>query len=138
MQNRVDRTRLLVVDDEHHIAETLAKIFELNGYEVRIACSAEEGIEVIAQWEPNLALLDVMLPGLNGVEFAIVLKENHPDCHILLFSGSENAWPLVQQAAIRGHRFDILAKPAHPVELLEEVRQHLAGFPGSRPLRPAN
>lgn len=138
MPNKADRTRLLIVDDEHHIAETLAKIFELNGYEVRIAYTAEEGIDAIAQWEPNVALVDVMLPGMNGVEFALVLKENHPDCHSLLFSGSENAGALVQQAAIRGHKFDILAKPTHPVDLLEAVRQLLANVPTIRRLPPAN
>jgi CheY-like chemotaxis protein len=138
MPGRVDGTRLLIVDDEHHVADTLAKIFQMNGYEVRIAYSAEEGIEAIAQWEPDLALVDVMLPGMNGIEFAVVLKENHPDCRLLLFSGSESAGTLLQEAAIRGHKFDILAKPAHPVELLETVRQLLVSAPGARRLPPVN
>jgi CheY-like chemotaxis protein len=138
MPGRADGTRLLIVDDEHHVADTLAKVFEINEYEVRIAYSAEEGIEAIAEWEPDLALLDVMLPGMNGVEFAVVLKENYPDCRLLLFSGSEHAGTLLQEAAIRGHRFDILAKPAHPVELLEAVRQLLAGDQSARRLPPAN
>lgn len=138
MQGRVDETRLLIVDDEHAVAETLVKIFQLSGYDVRAAYSAEDGIETIALWEPHLALVDVMLPGMNGIEFAVVLKDNHPNCQVLLFSGSEDATALLREQAAKGHRFDILAKPTHPVELLEAVNQLLAAVPGARRLPPVN
>lgn len=138
MQNRDERARVLIVDDERMVADTLAKVFDMSGYEVRTAYSAEEGIETIAQWEPNLAVVDVMLPQMNGVEFSIVIRENHPDCCCLLFSGSEAAGGLMREAAARGHRFDILAKPAHPVEVLELVRRMLAATSAMRKQGPAS
>jgi len=138
MQGRADGTKVLIVDDEHSVADTLARIFQLSGYDVRVAYSAEEGIEIIASWEPRLALLDVMLPGMNGVEFAVVLKENHPNCQTLLFSGSDEASFFLREAIRKGHRFDIMAKPAHPVELLEAVKRLLAAVPETPTPLPPN
>jgi DNA-binding response OmpR family regulator len=124
------RTKVLIVDDEPPVADTLAMVFRINRYEVQVAYSAEQAIETIAVWEPRLALVDVMLPGMNGIDFAVVLRDNRPDCQTLLFSGSESTGALLEEAAKRGHRFDILAKPVHPVEMLEAVRNLLT--PGPR------
>ncbi|MGA8109115.1 MAG: response regulator [Acidobacteriaceae bacterium] len=130
MQANAGGTRVLIVDDEHAVADTLAIVFRMNGYDVQVAYSAEQAIETIAVWEPRLALLDVMLPGMNGIDFAVVLRDNHPDCQTLLFSGCESTGILLEEAAKRGHRFSILAKPAHPTEMLEAVKNLLA--PGPR------
>jgi len=122
-------SRILVLDDEPHVTDTLAAIFRMHGYEVQVAYSAEEAIETIAGWQPDLALVDVMLPGMNGVEFAIVLKENYPACRFLLLSGHMSTGELLQEAAKKGHNFEILAKPEHPAHLLERVRGILGGGP---------
>jgi DNA-binding response OmpR family regulator len=132
VQGNVGRTRVLILDDEPAVADTLAMIFRMNGYEVQVAYSAKQAVETIAVWEPRLALVDVMLPGMNGIDFAIVLRDNHPDCLTLLFSGCQSTGLLLEEAAKRGHRFDILAKPAHPVEMLEAVKNLLVH--GSRRL----
>src|SRR5580698_11558316 len=78
--------RVLIVDDEPPIADTLALILRARGYEVRAVYSAEDAIETIAVWSPQLAIVDVMLPMMNGIDFSIVLKANHPGCEILLFT----------------------------------------------------
>lgn len=118
--------KLLIVDDEPPIADTLAAIFRMHGYEVCVAYSAEEAIETIAEVEPNLALVDVMLPGMNGIDFGIVVRDNRPACQVLLFSGHESTEMLLEEAARKGHRFDILAKPVHPTQILETVKSLLA------------
>ena len=61
-------------DDEKTTSETLTAIFRNRGYQARAAHSAEEAIDVIAEWQPDLALLDVNLPGMNGVDLAMVLR----------------------------------------------------------------
>ncbi|HEX4065759.1 MAG TPA: response regulator [Acidobacteriaceae bacterium] len=122
----VGRTKVLIVDDEPAVADTLAMVFRINGYEVQVAYSAEDGIETIAAWEPNLAVIDVMLPGMNGIDFAIVLKENRSHCEVLLFSGYESTGPLLEAAAKKGYVFEIVAKPMHPVEILDVVESLLA------------
>jgi len=126
MHISVGGPKILIVDDESAISDTLALIFEKNGFTVRVAYSAEQAIETIASWSPDVALLDVMLPGMNGIDFAIVLKDNHPHCRLLFFSGSESAAALLEEAGKRGYIFDILAKPAHPLELLQRARALLA------------
>ena len=113
--------RILIVDDESVITETLAVIFSNHGYEARTALSAEEAIEIIAVWEPEIAILDVMLPCMNGIELALVLKSNHPRCRLVLFSGHQSTQALMEEAAKKGNIFEILAKPVHPLFMLDYV-----------------
>lgn len=120
---------ILIVDDEAAIAETLGVIFSKNGYDVRVAYSAEEAIETIAAWQPDLAILDVMLPRMNGIDLAIVLRSNHPCCRLLLFSGHHSTQDLLEEAAKKGHMFDILAKPVHPAFMLDAVSDLLGDHP---------
>lgn len=122
----VGRTKVLVVDDESPVADTLAMVFRINGYEVQVAYTAEEAIETIAVWEPHLAVIDVMLPGMNGIDFAIALEANHPCCQVLLFSGHENTGAFLEDAAKKGHIFEIVAKPMHPAEMLATVETLLS------------
>lgn len=113
---------VLIVDDDQAIADTLAVIFRMHGYDARVAYSAEAAIESIASCVPDLALLDVNLPGMNGIDLAIVLKDNHPECHLLLISGHASTRGLMEEAAKKGHVFDILTKPIHPTFILERVK----------------
>lgn len=113
--------RILVVDDEPAITETLALIFSKNGYQVRTALSAEDAIELIAAWEPDLAILDVNLPRMNGIDLALVLRANRPACRLVLFSGHPSTQALMEEAAKRGNMFEILSKPVHPLFMLDYV-----------------
>ncbi len=121
MTSRKNRRRILIVDDETAIADTLALIFQLQHYEMRVAYSAEQAIEVIAEWRPDLAILDVMLPEMNGIDLAIVIKANYPGCHVLLFSGHANTAMLLEEAGRKGYNFEVLAKPVHPSLMLERA-----------------
>jgi CheY-like chemotaxis protein len=125
--------KILVVDDEPAITETLSVIFSQNGYDVCAAHSAEDAIDLIATWEPDLAILDVMLPCMNGIDLAIVLKANHPHCRLVLFSGHQSTQALMEEAAKKGNMFEILAKPVHPLFMLDFVSSLLAQ-PSKQPL----
>jgi DNA-binding response OmpR family regulator len=124
-------TTVLIVDDDQAIADTLAAIFRMHGYAAQVAYSAEQAIEFIACCVPDMALLDVNLPGMNGIDLAIVLKDNHPESHLLLVSGHESTRGLLEEAAKKGHSFDILAKPVHPTFILERVKGMLSGGQGA-------
>jgi two-component system OmpR family response regulator len=67
-------TRILVVDDEPNICELLAATLRLTGYEVRLAYSGAEALRVAAEYDPDLAMLDVMLPDLGGFQVAQRLR----------------------------------------------------------------
>ena len=90
--------RILVLDDDVHVAETLQMILLARGYKVRVANSAEEAIETIAGWEPDLAIVDVMLPRMNGIEFGDVLRSNYPQCQLVLVSGHPGTSDLLETA----------------------------------------
>jgi DNA-binding NtrC family response regulator len=113
------RHRVLIVDDERTIADTLVLIFSANGYETRASYSAEQALEIVAEWLPDLAILDVVLPKMNGVDLAILLATHSPTCRILLLSGQSLTSDILAEAATRGYKFDILAKPTHPTAMLE-------------------
>jgi DNA-binding NtrC family response regulator len=121
--------RVLIIDDAQNVADTLALIFSKEGYDTKVAYSAEQAIEIIAEWVPDLAIVDVVLPRMNGLELAILLKDNHPDCRLLLFSGEEATGELVAGAAKEGNYFEVLAKPVHPVFILETAANLLGPNP---------
>jgi len=121
--------KIMVVDDEETIADTLALIFSSNGYDARSAYSAEQALELIEEWRPDLAIIDVVLPGMNGIEFAIFLKASYPDVHFLLFSGQPGTGGLLEEAKKKGHLFEILAKPLHPTFMLATVANMLSAPP---------
>jgi CheY-like chemotaxis protein len=90
--------KVLVVDDERTIADTLATIFSKRGYDTRKAYSAEQALEIVAQWPPDLAILDVVLPKMYGIDLAILLAEKLPKCETLLFSGQALTADLLTEA----------------------------------------
>jgi CheY-like chemotaxis protein len=113
--------RVLIVDDENVVADSLALVFSTQGYDTRVAYSAEQAADIISQWEPRLIILDVMLPGMNGIDFSIQLKTLCPNCRVLLFSGDQNTANLLQAAQVKGHEFTILPKPVDPRIFLDEA-----------------
>lgn len=69
------------------------------------------------------------MPGITGFDLAILLKGKYPDCAILLISGQVATARLLEQAKRAGYSFDLLAKPAHPKEILERVTRELGPAP---------
>lgn len=68
--------KILIVDDEPNIVISLEFLMQQSGYEVAIARNGEEALEKIASFEPDLVLLDIMLPLLNGFEVCQRMREN--------------------------------------------------------------
>ena len=136
MQGIAGRRKILIVDDERTIADTLALIFSSNGYEARTSYSAEQALEVLEEWRPDAAIIDVVLPGMNGIEFAIFLKASYQTCQFLLFSGQPGTSDLLEEARRKGHLFEILAKPLHPTFMLATVSNMLT--PSQDPGPPQN
>jgi DNA-binding NtrC family response regulator len=126
MHDRANLPKLLIVDDERVIAQSLATIFSGNGYEAKPAYSAEHALEIISEWEPAIAILDVILPAMSGIDLAILLKASNPSIKVMLISGQIVPGTLVGEAAKQGHAFEILAKPIEVPELLGFASRLLA------------
>ena len=101
--------RILIIDDEEPIRFSLRGILEDEGYEVLEAATAEEGLEVADAESPDLAFLDIWLPGMDGLTAQTRLKANHPDLPVVMISGHgtiETAVSAIQQGA-----YDFIEKP---------------------------
>jgi DNA-binding NtrC family response regulator len=122
--------RILVVDDDTAVARSLELIFITRSYTVRVAHSAEEAIETIAVWRPEVAVVDVMLPHMNGIELGAVLRDNYPDCKVVLVSGHPGTEELLETARREGHSFEILPKPLHPTHILDIVAELMPKISG--------
>jgi DNA-binding response OmpR family regulator len=121
MAAHMGEKRILVVEDERVVADTLGQILAANGYDIRIAYSAEDAAGIASEWAPQLAVVDVMLPKMNGIELAVLFKKELSACHVLLFSGQPSVEALMQKARSEGHEFTILAKPVHPTVMLNAI-----------------
>lgn len=110
-----ERPRVLIIDDERVVADTLVMVFSRAGYDARAAYSAEEALALIPGWTPQLAIIDVYLPAMNGIDLAIRLKAEYPQCRISLFSGEPGAGELLSAS---GSSLEIVAKPVPPSEML--------------------
>jgi DNA-binding NtrC family response regulator len=115
------KPRILVVDDEHNIADTLAMVFRIKGHDALPAYSAESAVELVEQFEPDIVLSDVVMGKMTGVDLAIYLSKARPDCKVVLFSGQASTADLLAEAGRKGHHFHLLAKPIHPEKLLEDL-----------------
>ncbi len=116
------KPRVLVVDDEQVIADTLARILDLNGYEASAVYSGTAAVESARELQPDLVISDVIMQDMNGIEAAIHIRGFLPACKILLFSGQAATADLLENARAQGHEFEILAKPVHPADLLAKIK----------------
>src|SRR5512146_751988 len=110
--------RVLVVDDERVIADTLGTILRESGYEAIVSYSAEDGLRQCEAGNPELVLADVVMPGMNGIEMAVHIRERYPSCKIVLISGPASVSDLLDDARQRGYDFELISKPIHPEDLL--------------------
>lgn len=114
-------TEIFVVDDEALISESLALILEQRGFRARSFTDPLQALDVSRIAPPDLIISDVVMPRLSGVELAIQIRELHPACKILLFSGQASTMNLLGAAQKRGYAFPLLQKPIHPTDLLREI-----------------
>ncbi len=115
------RIRILVVDDEPSICESLVDYLEDFSYDVLAACGAQEALEILAKEPRDVAIIDIRLPGMNGDK--LVMKAHHlqPDLHFLIHTGSSNYQPSEELLKIGIKREHIFTKPVRNLILLKEA-----------------
>ena len=124
------RGSVLVVDDEPTIAEVVARYLERAGYRTRVAGDGVEAIAAAAEHRPDLVVLDLMLPGLDGLEVMRRLREQDRDriAVILLTAKGEESDRVV---GLRLGADDYVVKPFSPAELVARVDAVLRRFDNS-------
>ena len=119
------RRRILIVDDDERLREFVRVNLEMEGYSVREAASAEEGLSALDDEPPDLILLDVMMPQVDGWEMLRRVHERHGvgAIPVIMFSGKVDDESL-QTATSRGAQ-GFIGKPFNPQQLIESTKQLL-------------
>ena len=112
---------VLVVDDDERIREYVRVNLEMEGYLVREAASAEEALKAIDDQAPELVLLDVVMPGVDGWQMLQRMQEKHGSIPVIMFSGQvdEQSATDAEQRGARG----FIGKPFDPQQLIERAKQ---------------
>jgi DNA-binding NtrC family response regulator len=113
--------KILVLDDNVDVAQGIADILELSGYEVTLVHDARSAVATYFKQSFNMGLFDVRMPGMNGVEAFMEIKDQKPDASILLMSGYADD-ELVESALERG-ALGLLGKPFEPEAMLSLIRK---------------
>jgi two-component system nitrogen regulation response regulator NtrX len=118
--------RILIIDDEQGIRAALGQLLEFEGYDVRAVGNAVDGITEYQKLRPDLAFLDVKLPGIDGVEALKRIKEHDPSAIVVMISGHATIQTAVEATQLGA--YDILEKPLDTDRILVTLRnalQHL-------------
>jgi DNA-binding NtrC family response regulator len=119
-----EKGRLLIVDDEAVVRDSLCRWFGDEGYEVGTAESAAEALKRVAESTWDLALLDIKMPGTDGIELQRRLHEIEPDLLVIIMTGYASVETAVQ--ALKDGAYDYVTKPFDPDDIAHTVKNALS------------
>ncbi len=121
------KQRVLVIDDDKLVADTLNLIFLANGFQSEARYSAATGFERARSFDPELVLCDVTMPDENGLELAERLQKERPQTRMLMLTAySSNTSKVEAQSSRLGRPLKVLCKPCRPEYLLRTAAEMLA------------
>jgi DNA-binding response OmpR family regulator len=121
----MEKYRVLLVDDEVEFVTTLAERLALRGIDVRTVFNGEEALRIMETDPPQVLVLDLMMPGLSGMDVLHYVRSNYPQVQVILLTGQGST-----RAGIEGMRlgaFDYLMKPLTIEELMDKIRKAVGG-----------
>ena len=114
------RFKVVVVDDERAIADKFCLQLRDLGCEAYSAYDGESALMLCRSQRPGAVVSDLCMPGINGLELAVLIKERLPGCKVVLLSHSMST-ALIDQARRSGYDFDLLDKTIQPGELAATI-----------------
>ena len=124
---------LLIVDDDDEYRSTVTRRFSRRGYRIAEAAEGESALGLAAQRQFHVAVLDLVMPGLSGIELLEKLKAGSPECEVVMLTGQGTIETAVE--AMKRGAFDFLTKP-FPLAELEVVVQKSFRAPAASPGKP--
>lgn len=112
--------KILIVDDEINIRMTLKDILEDEGYETYVAGTGEKAIKIALKENINMIILDVKLPGIDGIEAFKKINKDKPELDVLMISGHGDISTAV--TAVKLGAYDFLEKPLSMIKILTAAR----------------
>lgn len=120
-----DPTAILLVDDEEEFVSTLSERLEIRGFDSKMATSGEQALSLIENHDFDAVVLDLKMPGMDGLEIMDHIKEKHPETPVILLTGygsTREGMDGMQKGA-----FDYLMKPLDIDELISKIREAIGG-----------
>ena len=117
----MEKVRILLVDDDRQNSEFLRKFLEVEGYEVSYAENGRKGSETFSAIRPNLVLLDVNMPVMNGFELAQLIREQDRDVLIFFLTDRTEKADRLKGFDLKGN--DYIPKPFYPEELIAKIKE---------------
>ena len=129
----MERIRILLVDDDCQNSELLKKFLEVEGYEMEYAENGRAGWETYASSRPDLVLLDINMPLMNGFELARRIREQDRDVLIFFLTDRTEKADRLKGFDLKGN--DYIPKPFYPEELIAKIRERFEHRQSSLPTR---
>lgn len=114
--------KILIIEDEKELAEILGEYLKVEGYEAILAPDGKEGLSLLSRCLPDLVILDIMLPGMDGMEVCRRIRQEH-ELPIIMLSAKSGEMDKVICLGIGAD--DYVTKPFSPLELVARVKAHL-------------
>ncbi len=121
----MNERKVLVVDDEENIIQILEFSIEAEGYEVITASNGEEAIKKARKEQPNLIILDIMMPKVDGYEVCRVLKRNPLTKKIPVILLTAKGREIDKRLGFEVGASDYIVKPFSPSKLIDKINEHL-------------
>ena len=118
--------KILIVDDDADMQLVLSGILKQEGYEVIVAGDGMQALEKAGTCMPEMVLLDVMLPGMNGIDVLEEIKKINKDCLVMMLTGYGDIKDAVR--AMKSGAFDYISKPIDDNDLVYHVREALQSY----------
>lgn len=115
----MSRAKVLLVDDEIEFASALAERLQLRNYDVKTASNALEALAVIHNHLPDVILLDLKIPGMNGIETLKTIKKIDPTIEVIILSGHGDIKSV--EEGMKNGAFEYIMKPVDITELTSKI-----------------
>lgn len=115
------RFKVLLVDDEVEFAQVLSKRLNLKNFRTEVVTRGEEALEYIGRESPDIVLLDLRMPGMDGIDVLKNIKALYPDVQVIILSGQEISGD--REEAMRYGAFDFVRKPADIMVLARKIKE---------------
>ena len=129
----MEKVRILLVDDDRQNSEFLRKFLEVEGYEVSYAENGRKGWETFSTTKPDLVLLDINMPEMNGFELAKLIRERDGDVLLFFLTDRTEKADRLKGFDLKGN--DYIPKPFYPEELIAKIKErfeHHKSAPSTR------
>src|SRR5690348_639286 len=121
--------RVVVVDDDREIQEIVTFVLNRNGFDVALASDGQQLQTVLAMTVPDLIILDVMMPGLDGYQIFASLRKNAATRHIPVIIMTAHAENIYERISLDLGAAEHVTKPFHPLDLVGKVQRLLQATP---------